>query len=623
MADLSNGTVHNGVVGGFGQMKNGNSNGIPASGVTSNNGLGGMMSNGGMGINELLAEQLTAMHRALTLSQALANRIGAETGFGNFEIGSQCSSPTRSPTNKNRQLRSMLETTLETSSLSQEGRGGLAEPLLGQSAPMPSGALSQSASGASLTKADRQKNGILPRNIANIASLRYQALDIGSRCRGAAQRLATGRGGRTPRTHSLMMPPKEEKPEDKRPPGEMHKIFEDADAVKKEMQVHLERNDDYNVEDLYKKEGIFQYLARSAFVKNLTLAMIILSTLWIAIDTDYNKATILCNAGLMFQVVDNFICLYFFGELLIRFFAFEQRSKAFTDKAFMFDLFLVVLMVWETWIQVILYLFMGSSGNINLSSALRSFRIFRTLRALRLSRLFRSVPELMILINGMAMAIRSVCTTLVLLVLITYTFGIIFTQLLSGSPLFEGTFDTVPQSTNFLLLQVLCGFDITFILKILNVSCFYYAILLTYLLLGSLTIMNMLIGVLVEVVGTAAEMEHDERELKSLKQDIADIVAYINKDGDTTVTEEEFKMMIHTPEAVHKLYEGGVNVLALVDFADFIFRDVDELTLEDFVSIVLQFRGSNQASVKDVVDLRVYMSKELARIHSAAAMMPV
>ena len=41
----------------------------------------------------------------------------------------------------------------------------------------------------------------------------------------------------------------------------------------------------------------------------------------------------------------------------------------------------------------------------------------------------------------------------------------------------------------------------------------------------------------------------------------------------------------------------GVDVVGMVEFSDFIFKD-RELTFAEFVELVLQLRGSNQATVK-------------------------
>merc|ERR1719174_2519820 len=60
-------------------------------------------------------------------------------------------------------------------------------------------------------------------------------------------------------------------------------------------------------------------------------------------------------------------------------------------------------------------------------------RLFRLLRLSRLMRMLRSFPELLILIKGMATAMKSVAYVMCLLVLITYVFAIAFTQLSVGT----------------------------------------------------------------------------------------------------------------------------------------------------------------------------------------------
>jgi hypothetical protein len=55
------------------------------------------------------------------------------------------------------------------------------------------------------------------------------------------------------------------------------------------------------------------------------------------------------------------------------------------------------------------------------------------------------------------------------------------------------------------------------------------------------------------------------------------------------------------------LAEVGVDVVGLLDFGDVIVDDNDDLDFPNFMELVLQLRGSNQATVKDVVDLRKLM----------------
>jgi hypothetical protein len=47
----------------------------------------------------------------------------------------------------------------------------------------------------------------------------------------------------------------------------------------------------YDVEVFYKNTGPFQAVARSAFFQDAMCIIIALNTVWIAIETDYNKAS--------------------------------------------------------------------------------------------------------------------------------------------------------------------------------------------------------------------------------------------------------------------------------------------------------------------------------------------
>merc|ERR1719464_1602834 len=111
----------------------------------------------------------------------------------------------------------------------------------------------------------------------------------------------------------------------------------------------------YNVEEHYSESGMWQQIARSRLFQTSTLVVIALNVVWIAYETDYNKADVLCNAPLQFQIVDNLFCISFVFEILVRLLAFKNKFNALKDPWWIFDASLVALMVWETWIQVIIY----------------------------------------------------------------------------------------------------------------------------------------------------------------------------------------------------------------------------------------------------------------------------
>merc|ERR1719162_1509092 len=113
-------------------------------------------------------------------------------------------------------------------------------------------------------------------------------------------------------------------------------------------------------------------------------------------------------------------------------------------------------MVFETWVMLALALVMGSasgSGGVSNISMLRMARLLRLTRMARMARLLRAMPELLVLIKGMVVAMRSVFFTLCLLAGILYIFGIAFVQLMKGTPAGDEFFPSVPAAMNSLLLQ--------------------------------------------------------------------------------------------------------------------------------------------------------------------------
>jgi hypothetical protein len=313
--------------------------------------------------------------------------------------------------------------------------------------------------------------------------------------------------------------------------------------------------------------------------------------------------------------MDNLFCIYFFMEITLRFLAYKCLCKMFVDGTFLFDTFLVSLMVWSTWIQPWLYhagmykpntYFKGRGATV-----LRVFRLFRLSRLMRTARLMRFLPEIGILAKGIRAAMTSVVSTLCALSIVIYIAGLIFTQLLSGKDIASDRFDTVPMSCNFLFLQILCGIDAQLVMDLLNYGRLYYIMFLLFVLLGSLTIMNMLIGGVVDVVSTVAEVEREKMKTKELEQQIDKMVAMLDHDRTGSVDKEEFQGLLKDPGTLLDLKRLGVDLVAFIDFTRWIFPD-EGLTVKDFRQIMLQFMGSHAATVQDVAEVREVLSIALA-----------
>merc|ERR1712050_212633 len=124
--------------------------------------------------------------------------------------------------------------------------------------------------------------------------------------------------------------------------------------------------------------------------------------------------------------------------------------------------------------------------------------------------------------------------------------------------------------------------------------------------------MNMLVGILCEVVSVVSAVEKEEVLINYVKGELQDMIqaAGLDTNGDNRISKAEFEQLLDNREAARALQEVGVDVVGLIDFTDFIFTGGRDMTFCDFMDMVLQLRGSNTATVKDIVDLRKMMSTQ-------------
>jgi hypothetical protein len=236
----------------------------------------------------------------------------------------------------------------------------------------------------------------------------------------------------------------------------------------------------------------------------------------------------------------------------------------------------------------------------------------------RMARLLKAMPELMVLIKGMVVAMRSVFFTLCLLAGILYVFGVGFVQLMRDTPAGDKFFDSVPAAMNSLLLQGVLPDEAAIIEEVGADGWVFKVIILLYIVLAGLCVMNMLVGVLCEVVCVVSAVEKESLLVNYVKSTLQHMLTTsgIDADGDYKISKDEFQDLLDMPGAAKAIQEVGVDVVGLMDFTDFIFKDGRELSFPDFMDMVLQLRGSNNATVKDVVDLRKHLTSELSKFSS-------
>lgn len=416
----------------------------------------------------------------------------------------------------------------------------------------------------------------------------------------------------------------EDKPKQNKPisPGKISGLFEfsNVDAIKQKVRAEKLGNqkESYDVKSCYHKTGFFQWLATHPYFENTTLGIIVVNALWISIDTDLNKADTINEAKKPFVVADCLFFGYFSLELFVRFMAFKRKCDCCKDPWFVFDTSLVSLYAFDPFAIGIIAKAQGGGG-LNLPTSL--LRLFRLARLSRLVRMLRSLPELMVMIKGMITATSTVGYTLVLLMLITYVFGIAFVNL-SGKDLeiTEKYFSTVPETMhNLIIYGTFLDALSDFILDVKAESPACFILVWIYIAIASLTVLNMLIGVLCEVISAVAAEEQEAMMVDKVFEKFDKICKELDENGDGTLDWDEFSKILDDAEALKALESVGVDAEGLVDAAEEFFiidGEMVSVQFEDFMHMVLDMRGSKQVSVADLMSLSKRMSSKFLKMEN-------
>jgi len=392
-------------------------------------------------------------------------------------------------------------------------------------------------------------------------------------------------------------------------------IFANADQMKEQVQQAI-LQPDYDVRELYKTEGCFQAVARSSIFDICGLTLIMLNAVWLGIETDLNEKALLVDADPPFIIVENFFCTCFCAELLIKFMAFSRKTDVLKDSWFVFDSVLVCFMAAETWLlSILVWVTAGSlTANSSSTSVLRVVRLFRMTRAARVARVLKAVPELMVIGHGIVIVARTVVVIFCVLFLVIYTFAIVFTQLGKGTELEKRLCPDMLTTMGTLLLGGILPDISPTTQEFASEDIFFAAFFFLFVLLAYVMIMNMLIGVLVEVVSVVASVEKETNQVASVKRVLQKWAPEADMNGDNMFGVSEFKKMLNTTGCARDLNDVGVDAIALIDHADFVYRDKDELTFAELLSVVLGLRGRNDPKVQDLVQLRKFLQGEMQRI---------
>mmetsp|Transcript_20526 Transcript_20526/g.61471 ORF Transcript_20526/g.61471 Transcript_20526/m.61471 type:complete len:308 (-) Transcript_20526:169-1092(-) len=261
-------------------------------------------------------------------------------------------------------------------------------------------------------------------------------------------------------------------------------------------------------------------------------------------------------------------------------------------------------MVIETWL---VYIFAANNSGIDLSGGgtLSMLRMLRLTRMARLMRIFRFVPELMVLIKAMSVALKSMMWTSIFLFMIIYVFAIAFRIVSDSSDLESQYFPSIPATMSFLLLDGLFPDNKGGVVALGDAGFAYALMLVLFIVVGTLVVMNMLIGLMCEGVSAAAASEREDLAMLNLNKNMQNLITSIDEDSDGTISRQELGSMFCNARACEIMKKVGVDPNGFAKLAEyFIFGLRDSVCIEEFTQAMWKLRNGNPATVRDVVDLR-------------------
>mmetsp|Transcript_48400 Transcript_48400/g.144548 ORF Transcript_48400/g.144548 Transcript_48400/m.144548 type:complete len:517 (-) Transcript_48400:267-1817(-) len=379
---------------------------------------------------------------------------------------------------------------------------------------------------------------------------------------------------------------------------------------------------------LYKSEesSCFATVARSATFEHVTLLFIFANAIWIAVEVDNNPEEQLIKSPAIYQVVEHMFCLFFSAEWFVRFMAYRRKKDCLTDMWFIFDSFLLVLMVAETWVLTVVMLVSNGVSGENLSN-ITVLRLLRLLRLTRITRLMRAMPEMMFMIQGLVSAMRSVAITLFLIMIMVYVFAIMFVQLTREHTIGGKHFSSVWPAMVTLTVEAILPDQGELLHELSEARWYYGLIFFVFLVLATLTMVNMLIGILCEVACRVSTREKEIMDIEMVEAKLLKIVTEsLDYNQDNRISKSEFLDILKNQNACKALHQVGVEATDLVAHADLIYNDDYEdqdsdgsfeekkLNFNEFMQVILKMRGTNAATIKDITNLKKFIKDDISRL---------
>ena len=256
------------------------------------------------------------------------------------------------------------------------------------------------------------------------------------------------------------------------------------------------------------RENVRALVTRPWF-ERLVLGVIVLNAITLGIET---SPSIMAEWGGLLHRLDEIMLWFFVGELALRMFAYGWRF--WRDPWAVFDFFVVAITL------------LPQTGNL---SVLRAMRILRALR------LITAIPSVKRVVTGLLVAIPSMSSIIILVLLINYVFAVMATKMFGAE--FEKNFGTIGASLfTFFQIMTLDGWGSEVVRPVMEKYPYAWAFFLPYIIFVTFAVLNLFIGIVVDAMQqqqedtkeavisvTQAEYQHLVAEIGALRSELKEM----------------------------------------------------------------------------------------------------
>lgn len=340
-----------------------------------------------------------------------------------------------------------------------------------------------------------------------------------------------------------------------------------------------------------------------------------------------------------FSVFGYAFSILFATEVALRMFVLLSRFFTGSDSGWnIFDLTLVIASAVEVVIEV---LYRTGSDNFSNLRIVRMVRIARILRIIRVARIVRLLVALRLLCAQILSTLRSVFWAMLLLVMILYTFGMLFAQAASAHLAehkstriedrlkshndIEEYWSTVPRSMYTLYKTITGGVDWENVtLALSDIHWFWVCTFIVFLSFTIFAVLNTVVGVFCQSAIQTAQSDHENsvrlkvREKQMFIRKIRGLFAEIDKSGDGEITYDEFLSHLHDEQVVAYFQILDVDPTDTADLFSLMDNTGDHaVDVEEFIAGCLRLRGPAKAmDVAKVMNQNKFIRKQLTTLIS-------